>query len=149
MSASSFFASVIALSVMMTGASAGSVDENKKIVLDFYEKSFIRHQPRQAAETYLIQNYIQHNPRVPNGRDAFSGFFEGYFARNPSASSIVKRVISEGDLVVIHANAKMNAQDRGKAMIDIFRVEIGLIVEHWDVIQDVPEASANGNTMFD
>lgn len=140
----------LALAIVATGASAGPVEEaNKATVRAFYEMAFRDHQPTKAAQTYIGDRYIQHNPRVPNGVGAFYGFFEKYFKDNPSASSTIKRMVAEGDLVVLHVHAKTNPDDRGRAIVDVFRVENGKIVEHWDVIQDVPERSANGNTMFD
>ena len=139
----------IAVVVAVGGGPAAADEATKKIVVDFYDMAFRQHQPKKAADAYLGTTYIQHNPRVPNGPAAFSGFFEGFFAKNPTASSSVKRVLADGDLVAIHSNSKLNPQDRGRAIVDIFRVENGKIVEHWDVIQDVPETSANGNTMFD
>jgi predicted SnoaL-like aldol condensation-catalyzing enzyme len=67
---------------------------------------------------------------------------------HPSFRFDIQRMIAEGDLVVLHVHTKLDAQDRGKAVVDIFRVDHGKIVEHWDVIQDVPERAANRNTMF-
>ena len=66
----------------------------------------------------------------------------------PNRSSEIKRVMAEGDLVVLHVHSKPSPEDRGSAIIDIFRVENGKIVEHWDVIQPIPEKAANTNTMF-
>lgn len=144
------FGVIFALAALKTGSVAGPLeDANKAIVRAFYEMSFRDHQPTRAAQTFIGDKYIQHNPRVPNGAAAFYSFFEKYFKENPFASSTIKRMVAEGDLVVLHAHAKSNPEDRGRAIIDIFRVENGKIVEHWDVIQEVPERSANGNTMFE
>ena len=60
----------------------------------------------------------------------------------------IKELIAEGDLVAIHNNPKSNPKDRGRSVVDIFRLENGKVVEHWDAVQDVPEKSANSNTMF-
>lgn len=128
--------------------SFADVAANKKLVRDFYELAFNRHQPTEAAKKYIGPPYIQHNPRVPNGPEAFYGYFEGYFKKNPGARVEIKRVIGEGDLVVLHLNSKQNPSDRGRAVVDIFRVANGKIVEHWDVAQDVPESAANSNTLF-
>lgn len=144
------FVALLALTAMTVQSMAGPLeDANKAIVRAFYEMSFRDHQPTRAAQAYIGEKYIQHNSRVPNGAAAFYSFFEKYFKDNPLASSTIKRMVAEGDLVVLHAHAKSNPEDRGRAIIDIFRVENGKIVEHWDVIQEVPERSANGNTMFE
>ena len=130
-------------------ALGGTLEEkNKKIVREFYEMAFNQHKPTDAAKKYIGDKYIQHNPYVPNGAAAFYGYFEGFFKGHPKSRAEIKRVIGEGDLVVLHLNSKMDDKDRGKAIVDIFRLENGKIVEHWDVIQDVPEKSANNNTMF-
>lgn len=128
---------------------AGSTPaQNKQIVVSFYHVSFRDHQPKEAAERFIGKQYIQHNPLVPDGKEAFVNFFEPFLKNNPDASWVIKRVIAEGDLVALHVYSKMNKEDRGVAIIDIFRVEEGKIVEHWDVIQPIPEKSANNNTMF-
>lgn len=150
MSSSVWFGAAVFSAMIITGAQAGPVEEaNKTIVRAFYEMAFRDRQPTKAAQTYIGNTYIQHNPRVPNGAAAFYGFFENYLKQNPLSSSTIKRMVAENDLVVLHAHAKTNPEDRGRAIVDIFRVENGKIVEHWDVIQDVPERSANGNTMFE
>ncbi|HKU42727.1 MAG TPA: nuclear transport factor 2 family protein, partial [Polyangiales bacterium] len=104
--------------------------------------------PEEAFARYGGDKYIQHNPRVPDGKDAVIGYFIPFFKNNPEASWEIKRVIADGDLVVLHVHSRSNASDRGRAIVDIFRVEKGKVVEHWDVIQDIPEKSANTNTMF-
>jgi predicted SnoaL-like aldol condensation-catalyzing enzyme len=123
-------------------------DKNKRVIVQFYELAFAKHRPAEAAKLYLGTTYTQHNPRVPDGPEVFSRFFDGYFKQNPDSSSSVKRVVAEKDLVVIHSHSKRTPDDRGQAIVDMFRVEGGKIVEHWDVMQAVPETSANQNTMF-
>jgi len=123
-------------------------EENKKIVRNFYEMAFNQHKPTEAAKKYIGDQYIQHNPYVKNGAAAFYGYFEGFFKAHPKSRVEIKRVIAEGDLVVLHLHSRVDENDLGRAIVDIFRVENGKIVEHWDVIQTVPEKSASGNTMF-
>lgn len=122
--------------------------QNKKIVTDFYEGVFLKHQVQEYSDRYIGEQYIQHNPHVPDGKAPFVNYFTGYFKENPQAKNVIKRAIAEGDLVVLHVHSSQNAQDRGEAIVDIFRVENGKIVEHWDVQQSIPEQSANSNTMF-
>ncbi|WP_413944392.1 ester cyclase [Bdellovibrio sp. HCB-162] len=139
--------SLFSMSAFAVGA-ASNVEANKKLVRDFYEMAFNQHKPTEAAKKYIGSKYIQHNPYVPNGAEAFYSYFEKHFKENPKSHVEIKRVIGDGDLVALHLLSKQNDTDRGRAIVDIFRVENGKIVEHWDVIQEVPEKTANGNTMF-
>jgi predicted SnoaL-like aldol condensation-catalyzing enzyme len=104
--------------------------------------------PEDAAERYLVSTYRQHNPTVGTGREQFVNFAKGFVKQFPQLRFDFKRIIAEGDLVVVHSHLKVNDKDRGTAVIDIFRLENGKIVEHWDVMQPLPEKSANDNTMF-
>jgi predicted SnoaL-like aldol condensation-catalyzing enzyme len=123
-------------------------NKNKEIVTSFYNLIFRDHKPAEAFARFGGDKYIQHNPRVPDGKDAVIGYFTPFFKANPDAKSEIKRAVAEGDLVWLHVHAKKDANDRGRAIVDIFRVEKGKVVEHWDVIQDIPESAANSNTMF-
>ena len=123
-------------------------ENNKKIVTDFYEGVFLKHQVKAYADQYIGEKYTQHNPHVPDGKAPFVNYFTGHFKENPDAKSVIKRAVAEGDLVFLHVHSTQNAQDRGVAVVDIFRVENGKIVEHWDVQQEVPANAANSNTMF-
>ncbi len=122
-------------------------EKNKRIVTEFYNMAFNEHQPVAAANKYLAENYIQHNPHVADGRKGFIEAFSGDTGPDTSTTDF-KRFISENDLVVVHSHGKQNPQDRGVAVVDIFRVDGDLITEHWDVGQKVPETSKNNNTMF-
>ncbi len=121
---------------------------NKKIVESFYNLAFRDHKPVEAMDLYGGSEYKQHNPNVADGTKPFKDYFSNFFPKNPKAKSEIKRIIAEGDLVVLHVHSKLNDSDRGRAVVDIFRVENGKIVEHWDVGQPIPEKSANNNTMF-
>jgi len=123
-------------------------DQNKKLVRDFYELAFNAHKPTEAAKKYIGDRYIQHNPFVPNGAAAFYEYFEGEFKKHPKSHVTIYRVLADGDLVALHLNSKLDDADPGRAIVDIFRVENSKIVEHFDVIQQVPDKTANGNTMF-
>jgi predicted SnoaL-like aldol condensation-catalyzing enzyme len=124
------------------------VEGNKRLVMDFYELAINGHQPAAAAEKYIGARYIQHNPAAPDGPQMFVKFFEDFLQNYPNAHAQIKRVVADGDLVAVHAHWKRDENDRGTAVVDIFRVEGGKIVEHWDVVQPVPEQSLNSNTMF-
>lgn len=122
--------------------------ENARIVVAFYDLAFNQHRPTEAARLYIGDHYIQHNPDVPNGAEPFYAYFEGFFRDNPQSRATIHRVIADGDLVALHVHSQETPDDPGRAIVDIFRVENGKIVEHFDVIQPVPAATANGNTMF-
>ena len=125
------------------------VSSNKQAVLEFYDLAFNKNKPEEAAERYLGDVYIQHNPAVRrDGAAAFIGFVRGFRSQFPGLRFEVKRAIAEGDLVAVHSHLKVSADDRGTAVMDFFRLENGRIVEHWDALQPVPEDSANANTMF-
>lgn len=142
---------ILALSMALSLSAAAETvqDLNKKVVLDFYDLAFNKHKPTEAAKKYIGAKYIQHNPHVPNGAGAFYGYFEGHFKKNPESQAIIKRALADGDLVAIHVHSKESKDDLGRAVVDIFRLENGKIVEHFDVIQAVPAQTANGNTMFE
>jgi predicted SnoaL-like aldol condensation-catalyzing enzyme len=105
-------------------------------------------QPQKAAELYMGDPFIQHNPQNADGKEAFVTWANGLIAVAPGVNVDVKRVLGDGDLVMVHSHFTVSATDRGLAVADMFRIKNGKIVEHWDVIQAVPETSANDNTMF-
>jgi predicted SnoaL-like aldol condensation-catalyzing enzyme len=124
------------------------LQKNKETVKAFYETAFTRHKPEEAVDKYVGGSYRQHNPNAADGSLAFIDFVRDAARKNPGLHVVIKRMIAEGNLVVTHVNIKTSKEDRGLAAIDIFRLENGRIVEHWDVVQPVPEKSANTNTMF-
>ena len=133
----------------LTAAKAQSqTEKNKEIAVAFLNMIFNEHRVAEAFKLYSVPDYKQHNPYAASGAQAAIDFLGPYFKQNPEASTDIKRVIAEGDLVAIHNNPKQNPKDRGRAVVDIFRVENGRVVEHWDVVQDIPEKSANDNSMF-
>jgi len=126
----------------------GDIQKNKETVRGFYEQAFTDHQPVEAAAKYIGSKYIQHNPQASNGPEAFIQFVTAWSGQFPKLSVEIKRMVAEGDLVVTHGVLKTSPEDRGTAAADIFRIENGKIVEHWDVLQPMPETAANDNTMF-
>ena len=141
---------IAALVVLISLAVSAQADPvaNKKLVLDMANMLFVQHKVDQAIDTYFAPGYIQHNPMAVNGAEAIRTLFKGFYAANPAATIVVKRSLADGDLVAIHYSMKIKPDERGFAVIDIFRVENGKIAEHWDVSQPVPEKSANNNGMF-
>ena len=138
----------LAAAYSMNSDAKTTLDANKEVVTSFYKLAFNDHKPAAAVEKYVGAEYTQHNPMVADGSLAFIDFVNGFVAKNPHLHVDIKRVIAEGDLVVTHVLITTSDNDRGAAAMDIFRVEEGKIVEHWDVVQPVPDKPANENGMF-
>jgi len=124
------------------------LESNKTIVRDFYNLAMNLKKPEEAAARFIGPYYRQHNPGAGDGAGPFIAFVKGFISAFPTLHFSFKRIIAEGDLVVVHSHLVRHKDDRGVAVMDIFRLENGRVVEHWDVLQDVPEHSANENTMF-
>ena len=122
-------------------------DANKALVLAFYDAAFSKLDAEQAA-TYLAPGYIQHNPEVANGIAPLQDYVRWIRANTPQSRASIKRVLADGDLVMLHVHSQDKPGERGVAVVDIFRVADGKIAEHWDVIQPVPAQDATGNGMF-
>ncbi len=122
-------------------------EANLKLVVNFYEQFFNKHEVARAAEV-VSENYKQHNPEVPDGKKPFVDYFSQFFKETPQSKARIVRTATSGDLVWLQVHSTNSPSDRGQVVLDIFRVKNGKIVEHWDIIQDVPAQSANGNTMF-
>jgi len=140
--------SLLLLGSLAAAQAQSQVEKNKKTAVAFLTMIFNEHKVAEAFQLYSVPDYKQHNPYAATGAQAAIDFLGGYFKQNPEASTEIKRVIAEGDLVAIHNNPKQNPKDRGRAVVDIFRLENGKVVEHWDVVQEVPEKAFNTNTMF-
>ena len=122
-------------------------EANLKLVVQFYEQFFNRHDVAKAAKV-VSEDYKQHNPEVPDGKKPFVDYFSQFFKETPQSKARIVRTASSGDLVWLQVHSTNTPSDRGQAVLDIFRVKNGKIVEHWDIIQDVPAQSANENSMF-
>jgi predicted SnoaL-like aldol condensation-catalyzing enzyme len=130
------------------GGDVADPEKNKQTVLDYYTLAFNYRKPAEAVEKYGGPHYIQHNPQAADGFEAFVQFVLGFAEQFPLMRVEIKRAIAEGDMVVTHSLLKTSPEDRGTAAADFFRLEDGKIVEHWDVLQPVPESAANEHPMF-
>ncbi|MDN3278413.1 nuclear transport factor 2 family protein [Frankia sp. RB7] len=142
-------ASILMLSLASGGAIAGSAQEeaNRKAVLAFYEKG-LNQKDVDAALAYVGDRYTQHNPNAADGPEGFRKFIGFLREKFPNSHSEIKRSFVDGDYVILHVHAVREPGTKGNAIIDIFKLENGKIVEHWDVVQPIPENPANSNTMF-
>lgn len=122
-------------------------EANRQTVLAFYEKG-LNQKDADAALQYVGNRYVQHNPTAADGPEGFRKFIAFLREKFPKSHSEIKRSFVDGDYVILHVNAVREPGTRGSAIVDIFKLENGKIVEHWDVVQPVPETAANTNGMF-
>jgi len=143
------------LTAAVFACSSGSVmgtelrqrEDNKKIVLEFYDKA-INQKDFEAASNYLGPAYIQHNQMAADGVEGLKGFIQLLRNKFPNSHSEIKRIFADGDFVILHVHAVRIPGTRGVAIVDIFRLKNGKIVEHWDVHEDISDTPANSNGMF-
>jgi predicted SnoaL-like aldol condensation-catalyzing enzyme len=120
---------------------------NTQNVLEFYEKG-LNLKDADAAIKYLGTAYTQHNPMAADGPEGFRKFIAFLKEKYPQSHSEIKQVFADGDYVILHVHTVREPGSRGSAIIDIFRLEQGKIIEHWDVTQSIPEQTVSGNAMF-
>ena len=120
---------------------------NRDAVLAFYEAG-VNERNFDKAFQYLGDRYIQHNPNAPDGPEGFRQFFDFISRQYPKFRVEIQRVFVDGDYVAVHVRSFDSPTKNGEAGVDMFRLENGKIVEHWDVIQPIPDEFANPNGMF-
>lgn len=123
------------------------LEKNKENAIAFYKMAY-EGNPKRAVELYVGDQYIQHNPDVADGLVGFIAYFERMQREYPEKSIAFVRCIAEGNLVALHTHQTWPGNDQYVTM-DFFRFDQeGKICEHWDAIQQIPEKSANPNTMY-
>jgi predicted SnoaL-like aldol condensation-catalyzing enzyme len=122
---------------------------NIATVRAFYDAA-INQKDFEKARSYLGNRYIQHNPLATDGPEGLKGYIEVIKQRFPQQHNDFKRFLADGDYVIVHVHSVQTPGTRGRAIVDIFKLEQGKVVEHWDVIQDVPDPATakNANSMF-
>jgi len=142
---------VVSLLLVAGAAQAGNTPkevQNKNNVLEFYQQG-LNNKDFAAARPYLGDEYKQHNPNAKDGVEGFRKFVELLKTRYPDSHSEIKQAFVDGNYVILHVETSGREKGKTGAIIDIFRLDdAGKIVEHWDVIQPVPEKTASGNSMF-
>ena len=147
------FSAMIALSATASGAYAQSAASGMTTkpagvaAVEFLDLAVNQKKVDEAVSKYVAPPYTQHNPQVPDGVDGVRAGITGLVKQIPGLHYEFKRVLVDGDLVAVHSLLS-GMGERGSAVVDIFRVKDGKLVEHWDVRQAVPESAANNNTMF-
>jgi predicted SnoaL-like aldol condensation-catalyzing enzyme len=139
------------LGVAMLAAADPAATTNPKgrLAVGLLDMAFNQHKVKEAFDKYVGATYRQHNPFAPDGRDAAVELLGKWLAGMPEYKYEFKHVYVDGQIVIVHSHVTRDAKDRGSAVVDIFRLDgKNKIVEHWDVVQPIPEKPANDNTMF-
>jgi predicted SnoaL-like aldol condensation-catalyzing enzyme len=146
-----FAAAVLALGMVANAparaADAAQMEANKKTVAALYDAA-LNKKDFEEAKKYLGNRYVQHNPTAKDGPEGLQGFINFLKDKFPNNKSEIKRIFADGDYVIVHVHAVREPGTRGSAIIDIFKLENGKVVEHWDVVQPIPENPQNNNGMF-
>jgi predicted SnoaL-like aldol condensation-catalyzing enzyme len=124
-------------------------ETNKANTVAFHTKAIFEGDVENAFRLYGGVPYRQHNPLIEDGEEGLRKFVAGMKANRPGAHGEIKRAFADRDYVILHSHWHgLSDSPRGEAVVDIYRCEGGKVVEHWDVIQPIPQAAANNNTMF-
>lgn len=123
------------------------LEANKQNAIEFYRMAYLG-EPSKAVEAYVGAKYIQHNPLVGDGKQAFIDYFEEMAKHYPDKNIVFVRAVAEGNLVALHTHQTWPDNEEYVTM-DFFRFDDnGKIVEHWDSMQKIPSESKNGNKMY-
>jgi predicted SnoaL-like aldol condensation-catalyzing enzyme len=146
--ATALLSATLALSFGAVAKDTLTTNPKGKMVVAFLDMVFNQKKVKEGFDEYVGPTYRQHNPFAADGAQAAIDFLAPYLAKNTGYRYDFKHVYVDGNIVVVHSHVTRDANDRGSAVVDIFRVEKDKVVEHWDVVQQIPEKSANDNTMF-
>ena len=119
---------------------------NKSLIATLYAKVYNERDMAVLTDIFA-DNYVEHSPELENGRTALGAFLDKIFGLFPEMGFTLARLVAEGDLVVAHALMRRKPDDRGTAVVEIFRFSDDKIVERWDITASVPEETKNGNPM--
>jgi predicted SnoaL-like aldol condensation-catalyzing enzyme len=142
-----FATAILAFAPASFAADVQQMEANKKVVVGLYEAA-INQKDFDAAMKFIGPRYVQHNPGAADGPEGLKSFIAFLREKFPNYHSEIKRVFADGDYVILHVHNVPTPGARGNAIMDIFKLENGKVVEHWDVRQEIPEKPANSNTMF-
>jgi predicted SnoaL-like aldol condensation-catalyzing enzyme len=142
-----FSAAVLALTASAASAETAREAANKRIAVAFYQAA-LNDKDWDAAVKFIGPRYVQHNPVSVDGAPGIKQHVEDLKAHFPDNHGEIIHAFADGDIVILHVHSIRKIGTRGNAIVDMFRIEHGKVVEHWDVVQAVPETSANTNTMF-
>ncbi|WP_404714132.1 nuclear transport factor 2 family protein [Sphingomonas sp. MMS24-J13] len=137
----------VAAPAFAAGSETAQERHNKALVMAFYDKA-LNAKDFDAAAKYLGDRYTQHNPTAKDGPEGLRGFIAFLKEKFPNSHSEIKQAFADGDYVILHVHSVREPGTRGNAIIDIFKLERGKVVEHWDAVQPIPENPMNSNTMF-
>ena len=143
-------AACLASGLWLSGPAAAETAQeraNKQLVVEFYNKA-LNDKDFAAASSYLGNRYTQHNPTAADGPEGLKGFIQFLRDKFPQSHSEIVQSFADGDYVILHVHSIRTPGTAGRAIVDIFKLEKGKVVEHWDAVQDIPASSANSNGMF-
>lgn len=121
--------------------------DNLELVLAMYRDVLVPLDSSQV-DRYISPDYVQHSSLAPPGREALKEFLDVVRRQSPDAETHVKRSFVDGDHVICHTHVIRHAGDPGLAVVDIFRIEGGMVAEHWDVLMEVPLNPVNTLPIF-
>ena len=124
-------------------------ERNKQIAIAFYNAA-LNEKDWEKTKSFIGNRYVQHNLNAIDGPEGLKAHIEFLKKDFPKNRGDIKHALADGDLVALHIHNRRSPELRGNAVVDIFRIENGKVVEHWDVVQAIPdpEKAKNKNTMF-